>query len=871
MEKKKSKSQDVGFEHYFRLLVYAFLLLEIILVPIAQPTFLKLHDISEIPKVTLIRLLTSFALIIWSIWVYVSKRELNLPNKIISLGVLFFLISWIISTFFSTNFYLSFFGSYMRQMGFLTYFFYFVLFFLLYDIIETHTEIRYFYWGMILATFVVDIFGVLQLYRLMPWFERVRTESRIISTLGHADFLGHFLVMMLPIILSFYYETKNVLLKTGLGILFLISFLVLLGSYTRGSWVAFIGSLFLFYVFILIKERKIFNKVNKIFSVVLILGMILVIGIFYVTEQELYIKRQNVGVFSLRERFESIGAGLGVTQSNPRVLTWRDSMNLLKEKILTSPRIIYGLGPETFSFNFTPYKSLDLARYDRGKGYPDREHNEFLDILFPQGILGLFSFVFIILGVFIYSMKNYKYLRVENRVLFIGTLMGWIAFLIQGLVLFGLSATYLYFWVLTAFILLYFKIDDPNSTWKIKFSNIMSISKLVLLFVFTFISVFSIWISLRFFRAEIYYRYGLDYLSSGEVGKAASILEEAIRLRPQETAFHEATVKAYLGIIGGTEDENMKLEAFNKGESHINGLIRNAYYRSLTYNLVGAFYAQSYHYFGQKDKSYLFKAEEYFRKALTFDKYSVPPMENLLRMYINDLKDREKALEFAKRILEVDPYHIEAGSYLAKEYFKEGKYLEAKEIYEKLLSQNQNSVELLYNLALINYNLRNYEKSEELLLKVLDMDPLYESAINLLKIVYRATGRSEKDIKIKVNEKVYIQKGLEAFNNKDYYKALEFFKKALEINPNMVETMNNLGASFYMVGKYDEAIYWFKKAIDHKKDYSQAYGNLAYAYLQKGEIEEAEKVIQKGLTYIPKDQNLLELRKKIEEIKKERR
>lgn len=871
MEKKKSKSQDVGFEHYFRLLVYAFLLLEIILVPIAQPTFLKLHDISEIPKVTLIRLLTSFALIIWSIWVYVSKRELNLPNKIISLGVLFFLISWIISTFFSTNFYLSFFGSYMRQMGFLTYFFYFVLFFLLYDIIETHTEIRYFYWGMILATFVVDIFGVLQLYRLMPWFERVRTESRIISTLGHADFLGHFLVMMLPISLSFFYETKNILLKTGLGILFLISFLVLLGSYTRGSWVAFIGSLFLFYVFILIKERKIFDKVNKIFSVVLILGMILVIGIFYVTEQELYIKRQNVGVFSLRERFESIGAGLGVTQSNPRVLTWRDSMNLLKEKILTSPRIIYGLGPETFSFNFTPYKSLDLARYDRGKGYPDREHNEFLDILFPQGILGLFSFVFIILGVFIYSMKNYKYLRVENRVLFIGTLMGWIAFLIQGLVLFGLSATYLYFWVLTAFILLYFKIDDPNSTWKIKFSNIMSISKLVLLFVFTFISVFSIWISLRFFRAEIYYRYGLDYLSSGEVGKAASILEEAIRLRPQETAFHEATVKAYLGIIGGTEDENMKLEAFNKGESHINGLIRNAYYRSLTYNLVGAFYAQSYHYFGQKDKSYLFKAEEYFRKALTFDKYSVPPMENLLRMYINDLKDREKALEFAKRILEVDPYHIEAGSYLAKEYFKEGKYLEAKEIYEKLLSQNQNSVELLYNLALINYNLRNYEKSEELLLKVLDMDPLYESAINLLKIVYRATGRSEKDIKIKVNEKVYIQKGLEAFNNKDYYKALEFFKKALEINPTMVETMNNLGASFYMVGKYDEAIYWFKKAIDHKKDYSQAYGNLAYAYLQKGEIEEAEKVIQKGLTYIPKDQNLLELRKKIEEIKKERR
>lgn len=871
MEKKKSKSQEVKLEHYFRLLVYAFLLLEIILVPIAQPTFLKLHDISEIPKVTLIRLLTSFALIFWSFWMYISKKELSLPNKVITLGVLLFLISWIISTFLSTNFYLSFFGSYMRQMGFLTYFFYFILFFILYDIIETHTEIRYFYWGMILATLIVDFFGVLQLYRLMPWFEKVRTESRIISTLGHADFLGHFLVMVMPIILALFYESKKTLFKIWLGILYLVSFLVLLGSYTRGSWVAFIASLVLFYVFVFYKERKIFNRMNRIFTIALIVGMSLVIGIFYVTEQELYIKRQDVGVFSLKERFESIGAGLGVTQSNPRVLTWRDSVRLFKEKILSSPRIIYGLGPETFSFNFTPYKSLDLARYDRGKGYPDREHNEFLDILFPQGVLGLLSFIIVILGIFIYSLKNYRYLKIENRILFTGTLIGWIAFLIQSLVLFGLSATYLYFWTLTALILLYFKLDYPNSIWRLNFSKFLSVFKFVFLFVFTFISIFSIWISLRFFRAEIYYRYGLDYLSAGEVGKAASILGEAIRLRPQETAFHESAVKAYLGVIGGTEDENMKLEAFNKGKAHIDGLLRNAYYRSLTYNLVGAFYAQSYHYLGQKDKNLLYKAEEYFRKALTFDKYSVPPLENLLRMYINDLKDYEKAIDIAKRILEVDPYHVEAGNFVANDYFKRGEYLKAKEIYEKLLSQNQKSIELLYNLALTYYNLRDYKKSEELLIKALEIDPLYENAVSLLKIIYRVTGRSEKDIQVKVDEKVYIQKGLEAFNNKEYYKALELFKKALDVNPTMVETMNNLGASYYMIGKYDEAIYWFKKAIEYKKDYSQAYGNLVYAYLQKGDIIEAEKVVQEGLKYIPKDQNLIELKNKIEEIKKERR
>ncbi|MFN3699501.1 MAG: hypothetical protein ACK4SU_04805, partial [Dictyoglomus sp.] len=126
MKKKAQVKGQNNLDHYFRLLVFAFLLLIIVLVPIAQPTFLKLHDISEIPKVTLIRVLASLALLIWGTWIYLSKREINLPSKFISLWVFLFIISWIVSTLFSTNFYLSFFGSYMRQMGFFTYFFYFV-------------------------------------------------------------------------------------------------------------------------------------------------------------------------------------------------------------------------------------------------------------------------------------------------------------------------------------------------------------------------------------------------------------------------------------------------------------------------------------------------------------------------------------------------------------------------------------------------------------------------------------------------------------------------------------------------------------------------------------------------------------------------
>uniref|UniRef100_A0A7C3RM19 Tetratricopeptide repeat protein n=1 Tax=Dictyoglomus thermophilum TaxID=14 RepID=A0A7C3RM19_DICTH len=866
MKKKVNKIEEKYTDHYLRLFIFASLLLLIFLVPITQPYFLRIHDVSELPKVTLIRILGGLALLLIGLWLILGKREFILPPKSVSIWIFLFLISWILSTIFSTNFYLSFFGSYMRQMGFLSYFFYFVIFFLIYDVVDSQKEQNYFFWAIIFSTVIVTFVGILQIYRLMPWFERVRTESRIISTLGHADFLGHFLVMVIPIILSKIYTSEKYYSKILYLLIFLSSFLVLLGSYTRGSWIAFIISLVFYYGYMFLRNRN-FIKKNSIITILLIVGMIFTVGVFYFTEQEYYIKRQNLGVFSLKERFQSIGVGLGVTQSNPRVLTWRDSINLFTDKILKSPRLLIGLGHETFSFNFTPYKSLDLARYDRGKGYPDREHNEFLDILFPLGIFGLLSFCMILINTFRNGIYMIDKIPNSERILYLGVISGWIGFIIQSLVLFGLSATYLYFWSLTAFILLSYKFYDSDKVWKIDVRNLPHMLKSILFIMFTFISLFSIYISARFFRAEVFYRFGLDYSVSGDAGKASALFEEAIRLRPQESAFREAAVKAYLNIMGATTNENDKNYAFNRGLYHIEGMLKNAYYRSLTYNLVGAFYAQSYHYLGEKDKSLLYKAEESLYKALSYDKYSIPPMENLMRLYSFDLKDQNKVLEIAKRILEIDPNHEEALNYMAQYYYTKRKYEEAKNIYENLLSKKPDSKDLYVNLGLIYYQLKNYKKAEELLLKALSYDPYDDKVLALLKKVYEAWGIKKSLPQIKLNDNVLVQRGLDYYNNKNYQKAIEFFKKALEANPNSFEAMNNIGACYYMLGDYDNAEYWFSKAINAKIDYIQAYSNLAYVLIQKGKIDMAEKIIKDGLKYKPNDESLKSLLDEVVKLK----
>lgn len=869
MSKKKiEKEIEIKRDHYFRLVIFSCLFLTIMLIPITY--YLKAHDISELPKVTLLRILTGFSIILWGIWIIFRDKNIILPSKNISFFALLFLISWVISTLFSTNFYLSFFGSYMRQLGFFTYSCFFIILFLLHDVINSEKEINYFYWGIIIIAFIVGVIGLQQFFRLSSWFERVRTESRIISTLGHADFLGHYLVMVIPIVLGFLFQVKSIYLKILFFIEFIILFLTLLASYTRGSWLAFLFTFPLFFLFNYLKDKKPKLRnilINKGITSILLVGIIGTIILFGYLERNLYPPNTSLGTFNLKERFTTIGHGLGLTQANPRGLTWRDSMNLFKDKILFSERLIWGLGPETFSFNFTPYKSLDLARYDRGKGYPDREHNEFLDILFPQGLLGLISFLGIIVTTIYAFLKNLSSFSDKNKFLVIGTFTGFLAFLIQALVLFGLTATYLYFWTIISFIFLWIRLIDEKNKIEINIKKISNILKIFIPPLCVFVGLLYIIISLNFFKAEIFYRYGLDYLNRNDPGRAVSILEEAIKLRPQESAFHEAIIKGYLQLVGGVEKEEDKEKYFKKGEEHIKGLLENAYYRSLTYNLIGAFYAQSYHYLGRKNSDLIKKAEKNLLKALTFDKYSVPPMENLLRLYSTDLKDDKKVEEIAKKIVNIDPYHYDANMVLASLYYNSKKYKDAKEIYEKLSKVYTNNVDVWNNLGITCYQLKEYDNAEKAFLKALEIDPTYQLARKNLSSLSKKLGKKIDlpSIPEKKDVEYYLNKGVEAYNNRDYKMAEELFRKAIFINDKSSEAYNNLGAVLFIQGDYEKAIKMFKKALEINKQYLQAYGNISVALLKLGRKEEAKKYLEEGLKYFPNNQDLIKL---LEDIKK---
>jgi tetratricopeptide (TPR) repeat protein len=117
------------------------------------------------------------------------------------------------------------------------------------------------------------------------------------------------------------------------------------------------------------------------------------------------------------------------------------------------------------------------------------------------------------------------------------------------------------------------------------------------------------------------------------------------------------------------------------------------------------------------------------------------------------------------------------------------------------------------NAGVIAYHNGHYEKALELFKKCVEIDPEFTEGYNNLGLAYTELDEESK--------------------------ATDAFKKAIELNPELAVTYNNLGYVFYRLGSLEEAVDMYKEAIGRSKDNSSAYTNLGNAYYKLDRIEEA--------------------------------
>ena len=95
------------------------------------------------------------------------------------------------------------------------------------------------------------------------------------------------------------------------------------------------------------------------------------------------------------------------------------------------------------------------------------------------------------------------------------------------------------------------------------------------------------------------------------------------------------------------------------------------------------------------------------------------------------------------------------------------------------------------------------------------------------------------DIVWSKNAEEWFEKGNMAMSAGYHNVAIGFFKKAIAINPNYLESYINIGLLYSKEGNAKKAISYYEKAIAIDADFTEEHYNLGMVYAEKGKLDKA--------------------------------
>ena len=96
-----------------------------------------------------------------------------------------------------------------------------------------------------------------------------------------------------------------------------------------------------------------------------------------------------------------------------------------------------------------------------------------------------------------------------------------------------------------------------------------------------------------------------------------------------------------------------------------------------------------------------------------------------------------------------------------------------------------------------------------------------------------------------------VQRGMSLYREKRYQEAARAFEDVLKIHPGHVLAANNLGFTYFKLGRLDDAVAWYQKTIALDPRRAIAYANLGDALAQAGRTTEARTAYGKYLALQP--------------------
>ena len=370
------------------------------------------------------------------LYIYI-KNLIKTKRKLDIYDYLFYILIFvgIIATLFSINKEISLFGKEYRHEGFLTMISYYFLF-ITWKIEGNKEDIKKLINIFTLIAVINVVYAIFQIYTPFKFILRYGLDKQMASGIsGNPNFFGSLIVTVLSIITSKCLIDKKLSIKQILLIILL--YISLINAQSTGPFLTYIITILFLIIYLFIKKKIIIKNMICLISILVITYPSLI----YINKEIFNINRCEICDFTNSVLKDETPNELpnntninnvtidNYTISNGRVDIWKNSLNIVKDNLIT------GVGYDNFylgyygdvNFNEVSFVSIEgeIKAYRKYSQIVDNAHNVYLNTLVSTGLLGLIPYLLLCLLTFI------KCLRTNDNLIII-LLGGFVAYSVQA-------------------------------------------------------------------------------------------------------------------------------------------------------------------------------------------------------------------------------------------------------------------------------------------------------------------------------------------------------------------------------------------------------------------------------------------------------
>jgi len=687
----------LAFLNEEKVITAGFMVLFFLLPVVFQPF---LGDPFALPKVTVLRIMT---LLLFAGWLIKVLREgkISWQKTPLNLPIFIFLLISGLSTLFSVSPRLSLWGMHGFYFeGFLSFLCYGIIYFVTVNFITEKMKVLK---TILIASVIVSLYALVQATGITFFVWRgTQPYPRVWSTFGNPNFLGPYLIMVIPVYLIFLIKAETIKKKLLYSLFTLFSVLALIFTYSRAAWLGMVTGLIVFTL--LINKKQL--KTNIVFLVSIIVFSIVLTSIY----PRFYLRTQQ-RTTTLKPIVERAVSTIDFNEPGitARFSAWETTIKMaLKRPLL-------GFGPDTLGVSFRRFMSKDyeeLAGRFRTAGYA---HNEFLQYAATMGLVGLGAYLFLLFTFFrvllnvarqgdtpltptlsplgrgrksnpLTQTLSPKGRGIEGEgkdknLLASGVCASCVALLVNNQFSFSTLVPATLLWFFFGLGVSLSEGEKKEFHFSIPITAKYSISAIVLV-----VTGLLCLYSFRFLIASRFDRLAEDSQESRNWEQAVVLQEKSVQFNTFQGLYHMHLARIYQQMIGNAKTVEQKEEFFKKSCDEYQKEISAYPYHALAYNGLGVTYIYANSFLNKKTSS---EAIRCFEKAVVFDPYFVEAYSNLAAV-IYQQGEVKKAIELYQKTIELRPSVALSYYNLGNLYAQEGDYSQAISYWQKTLRINPN-------------------------------------------------------------------------------------------------------------------------------------------------------------------------------------